>query len=102
MLPAHWFLMMLLLACPVYVVLHAISLIVPLYLLLLTIGLGMLYLLMGQPGSMRFEEVFSLLAVLIGIACAIAGFAMAPLLVQVLGTIALVVLSRRYQIDAIG
>ncbi|HEY9665039.1 MAG TPA: hypothetical protein V6C65_41895 [Allocoleopsis sp.] len=86
-------------ACPVFVVLHAISLVVPVYALLLAVGLGMLYLRLRPARGLLFEEVFGLLAVLIGAACSIVGFALSPLPVQLLATIALVVFSRRYQVN---
>jgi hypothetical protein len=99
MLPAHLFLILLILACPAFVVLHAISLIVPLYVLLLSVGLGMLYLRLRPGRGLVFEEVFGLLVILIGAACSIIGFALSPLPVQLLATIALVILSGRYQVD---
>jgi hypothetical protein len=98
--PAHLFVVILVLACPIYVVLHAMSLVIPLYLLLLAFGLGLMYLLLRPSKGLLFDEVFSLLTLFGGVACLVVGFALSPLLVQVLAAIALVILGKRYQIDA--
>jgi uncharacterized membrane protein len=98
MLPAYWLLVLFVLAGPVYAVLHAVSLVVPFYLVLLTIGLGTLFGLLRRSERPQFEleEIFTLLTVLLSVASAIVGFALAPLPIQIVVTIALIALWERY------
>jgi hypothetical protein len=89
-----------LLAGPVYVILHAITLVIPLYLLLLFAGIVSLWFPVWMTRNSKVDEVFSLVALMVGIACCVVGFAMSPLYLQILAAIALLILSRRYDADA--
>ena len=97
--PLYLGLLLVLLAGPFYVILHAVSLVVPLYLLLLVVGVACLFFVFGIATRSPLDEVFSLVALLVGIACAVIGFAQAPLAVQLLGAIALLVSQQRYRIN---
>jgi len=99
MFPALLFPVLLALFCPIYVVLHAVLLIVPLYLLLLVIGIGLLWLLIRSSEGLLLEEVFSLSLILIAVVCSIAGLALAPLPIQLFAAIALLLLGRRYPLS---
>lgn len=94
---AHLFFVVLVLTCPVFAALHAMSLVVPVYLILLATGAGLLYLLINLSEGLLFEEVISLVTMFGGFACLVAGFALAPLPIQLLATIALCFFGKRYQ-----
>ncbi|NJL20669.1 MAG: hypothetical protein HC895_07380 [Leptolyngbyaceae cyanobacterium SM1_3_5] len=97
MLPAKVVFALLILAAPIYVVLHALTFALPLYVLLLGIGIGSLYLCLRA--NMNLEEVFLVSAGFIGGGCTIAGLAIAPLLVQIIAAIGLFTVWGRYQVE---
>lgn len=97
MLPAKVVLVLLILAAPIYAVLHALTFALPLYLLLLSAGISLLYV--GLQADVKLEEVFLVSAIFIGGCCTIAGLAIAPLLVQIGVAIALFTCWGRYQVE---
>jgi hypothetical protein len=81
-------LILMVLAGPIYALLRALSLVLPLYMVLLVVGIvNLIFLLKGSQCS-PIDEVFSLVALVIGTICMILGFAFAPLPVQLAGAIA--------------
>lgn len=97
MLPAKIVFALLILAAPIYAVLHALTFALPLYLLLLSAGVGLLYV--GLQADLKREEAFLVSAIFVGICCTIAGLAIAPLLVQIAAAIALFTVWGRYQVE---
>lgn len=99
MLPVYVFLAILMLAVPVYAILYAASLFIPLYVILLVIGVAGVMMFLRRAQGFWLEEVFSLMTLLLGTVCFFIGFAIAPLLVQVIGAIALIGFSQFYWAD---
>lgn len=88
---------LLILAAPIYAVLHALTFALPLYLLLLSVGIGLLSVVL--QADLKLEEAFLVSAIFIGGCCTIAGLAIAPLLVQAIAAIALFTVWGRYQVE---
>lgn len=97
MLPARVVSVLLILAAPIYAVLHALTFALPLYLLLLSMGSGLLYVCLRSNPNL--EEAFLVSAGCIGVCCTIAGLAIAPLLVQMGVAISLFTVWGRYQLE---
>ncbi|MBD2091932.1 hypothetical protein H6F67_18975 [Microcoleus sp. FACHB-1515] len=85
---------LLILAAPIYAVLHALTFALPLYVLLLSVGIGLLSV--GLQADLKLEEAFLVSAIFIGVCCTIAGLAM---LVHIVAAIALFTVWGRYQVE---
>ncbi|OLP17828.1 hypothetical protein BST81_12235 [Leptolyngbya sp. 'hensonii'] len=96
MAPTYLFLLALSLGVPLYVTLRAMAMVIPAYTIFLAIAGALIWVSFYNPKNILTDDIILCLVLLISSVCGLIGFAIAPLSIQMIIAIGLVIFQRKY------